>query len=98
MEGRQDRAGWFVGHKWSLISLALSVGVYISIWLTVNHFYHLGAWNRHSAVAYRLASLQGGAGVLSILIAILAIRREPNPKLGFITLVCGIVVLGSATV
>lgn len=98
MDGPQARAGWLGGHKWSLISLALSLGVYLSTWLTVNHLSHLGAWNRHSALAYRLASLQGGVGLLSILIAMLAIRREPKPKLGFIALVCGILVSASATV
>jgi hypothetical protein len=98
MGGRQGRAGWFVGHKWSSISLALSVGVYISIWLTVNHLYDLGVWNRHSALAYRLASAQGGAAILSILLAIQAIRREPNSKLGFIALGCGILLLASAAV
>ena len=81
-----------------MISLALSAGAYTSVWLAVNHLYHLGVWNRHSAVAYRLASLQGAAGVFSVLIAIAAIRREPRPKFGFVALACGILVLASAAV
>jgi len=98
MERRQLRASWFVGHKWSLMSLALSVGVYISIWLAVNHLYELGSWNRYSTLAHRLASVQGAAGILSISLAILAVRREPNSKLGFIALGCGILLLASAAV
>jgi hypothetical protein len=98
MGGWKGRAVWLVGHKWSSLSLALSVGVYISVWLTVNHLYHLGLWGRHSALAYRLASVQGAAGILSILFAVLAIRREPNSGPGFIALGCGILLLASAAI
>jgi len=98
MEARRDHGAWYARHKWSLISLALSVGGYTSIWLTVNHLYQLGVWNRHSALAHQLASVQAGIGVLSVLIAILAIRREADNKLGFVALVCGVLVSGSAAV
>jgi hypothetical protein len=86
MEGLQARMSWFMSHKWSLISLALSVGVYTSAWLMVDHVYNHGAWDRHSTLGYRLASLQGGVGLLSVLIAVLAIWREPRPRLAFIAL------------
>jgi hypothetical protein len=98
MEGLQESAGSFVSHRWSLLSLVLSAGVYITMWLTVNHLYDLAAWSRGSTLAYRLASAQLAAGVLSILIAIVAIRRERGSKLSFIALLCGIVVSGSAAV
>jgi len=98
MEEPRESAGWFVSHRWSLLSLGLSAGVYVTVWLTVNHLYKSGAWSPRSVLDYRLASVQFAAGVLSILTAIMAIRRERGSKLSFVALACGIVVSASAAV
>jgi hypothetical protein len=84
-------------HTLSLVSIALSVSVWIWISSVVHNLYSLGVWKYRSPLCFQLAQFQGTMAIVSILIGVLAILREPKPVWGIVALVFGfLLMLGSA--
>jgi hypothetical protein len=89
--------GAILAHCLSLLSIALSVGVWIWISSVVHNLYSLGVWKYRSPLCFQLAQFQGTMAIVSILIGVLAILREPKPVWGIVALVFGfLLMLGSA--
>jgi hypothetical protein len=85
-------------HKLSLLSATLSVTTRIAIGRVVDYFYVRKLYVPRSELHYTLGSLQGAIAFISILIAVLALRREPRPLPGFVALGLGFLLMMGATV
>jgi formate hydrogenlyase subunit 3/multisubunit Na+/H+ antiporter MnhD subunit len=90
-------AGAILAHCLSLLSIALSVGVWIWISSVVHNLYSLGEWDYRFPLCFQLARFQGAMAFVSILIAVLAILREPRRVWAIVALIFGfLLALGSA--
>ena len=84
-------------HTLSFVSIALSVSVWIWVSSVVHNLYSLGVWKYRSPLCFQLAQFQGTMALVSILIAVLAILREPKPVCASVALIFGLLLLlGSA--
>jgi hypothetical protein len=89
--------GAILAHALSLLSIALSVSVWIWISSVVRNLSSLGVWKYRSALCFQLAQFQGTMASVSILIAVLAILREPKRVWASVALIFGfLLLLGSA--
>ena len=77
LSGRQ-LLGALLTYTLSFISIALSVSVWIWISSVVRNLYSLGVWRYRSPLCFQLAQFQATMALVSILIAVLAILREPR--------------------
>ena len=86
-----------LAHWLSLVSIALSISVWIWIWSVVGNLYSLGVWKYRSPLCFQLAQFQATMALVSILIAVLAMLREPRRVWGIVALIFGfLLALGSA--
>jgi hypothetical protein len=89
--------GALLTYTLSFVSIALSVSVWIWISSVVHNLYSLGVWKYRSPLCFQLAQFQGTMALVSILIAVLAILREPKPVWASVALIFGLLLLlGSA--
>lgn len=89
--------GALLTYTLSFISIALSVSAWIWISSVVRNLYSLGVWKYRSPLDFQLAQFQGTMALVSILIAVLAILREPKPVWGSVALILGfLLMLGCA--
>lgn len=84
-------------HKWTLLSISLTIGTQIASRIIVNHFEAMGLWVYRSELHFVLARTHFSFGLIAILLAVLAVLREPPLWVGGIALGLGVLnILGTA--
>lgn len=88
---------WTWQHKWSLLSLIITIGTQVVSRAIVNHFYFRGLWVYRSELHFKLAQTHAAFALVAILLGILAILREKPQWVGVLTLIlASLNILGTA--
>jgi uncharacterized membrane protein YgdD (TMEM256/DUF423 family) len=83
-------------HKWSVLSIALSVTCYVVVYVLINRLDSLHLWMPESLEAKRLASVQMAVALAAMVLGGVALKRERPVAWGAIALVVGFLCFASA--
>jgi hypothetical protein len=93
---RSTRIRNLTGHKWSVLSLLLSVACYLVIFAIIGRLDALHLWIPGSLAAKRLASAQMAAAVAAMALGGVALRKERPMAWGAVAVVVGFLCFASA--
>jgi predicted membrane channel-forming protein YqfA (hemolysin III family) len=77
-------------YKWSVSSIFLSIGSIVALYSILSSLTQSPAWNPHSEMAYVLRGCYGLASVISLILAVFALRNDRRKWMGLIALLFSI--------
>ena len=73
-------------YRWSLASLVVTLGTAVATLVTIQYLYRNGLWQSQSPLGMAIAGVGGVAGLVSFVLAVVALFKNEPPEAGLLAL------------